>query len=63
MNTWRDTIADILRHHRKRHGIRDGATHCVCGWTSKDGGQHVLHQADLLLEATTQRTTPAEGDQ
>ncbi|WP_054820416.1 hypothetical protein [Arthrobacter sp. JCM 19049] len=45
------TILALLNEHRQRHSIRDGRTHCACGWKS---GPRVMgakpHSASSVME-------------
>ncbi len=59
------TILATLRHgltaHERIVGIRDGLTHCQCGWRSTKLGtengrqQHREHVAGKLAQALTSR--------
>ena len=52
-----DAIADAIREHQKRQGIRDLKTHCICGWVSKGAngpGEHIRHQAAKVLGTLTE---------
>lgn len=50
-----EQIAQILKEHSPRTGIRDGRPHCICGWTGKlfspGSDQHRDHQAQELATA------------
>lgn len=61
-----DAITDTIREHQKSQGIRDLATHCICGWVSTGAngpGEHIRHQADQVLRTLTiGRTGEAPGE-
>jgi hypothetical protein len=55
----RQQIADVLAAHARKHGIRDGKPHCVCGWTGVRHDLMVGHQAhlvEMLYEAQQEDT-------
>lgn len=50
-----ETIAAVLAAHTHKTGIRDGRTHCSCGWSGEkfEFGRtlHRRHQAEMVAAA------------
>lgn len=60
----RDAVTDTLREHQRRQGIRDLATHCICGWVSTGAngpGEHIRHQAEQVLRTLAIARTEPES--
>jgi hypothetical protein len=60
-------VAALLAQHQRAYGIRDGRTHCTCGWHTQAFHkvriqQHIEHQAAVVLAAVAAPTpTPKEN--